>query len=118
MWSRPPLRHGSPLEQPDDRHERRVQQWDGEHEERQEQRRHRRARDGPARGEAERPEGEAEQLAAAVAHEHGRGPSQPEVVRKEAETSEADAEREHGDHVVGVDRERVDGEERARDRRE
>ena len=68
------LRHGPSLEQPDDGDERRVEDRHREHEDRQQQRRDRRAGDGPARGEAERREREAEHLAAAVAHEDGRGP--------------------------------------------
>ena len=111
-------RDGSPLEQAHDRDECRVEDRHGEDEDREQQRGDGRAGHGPACGEAQRGEPEAEHLAAAVAHEHRRGSAQPEIERQESETGEADAERERGDEMARVDGERVDCEERAGDRGE
>ena len=108
----PALRHGPSFEQAHDRDERRVEDRHCENEQRQQERRDGGAGDVPARGKPERSECEAEHLASAVAHEDGCRPAQPQVVGQEAEASEADAECEQRNHVIGVDRERVDGEER------
>ena len=110
------LRHRAALDQAHDRDERGVEDRDREDEQRQEQRCHRRSCDGPARGEAERRDREAEQLAAAVAHEDGGRPAEPDVVREEAEAREEEAERERRDQMARMDGERVDREERAGNR--
>ena len=91
-----------PLEQPDDRDERGVEDRHREDEERQQDRRHRGSRDLPARGERQRGEREAEDLAARVAHEDRGGPARPEVKGQEADAGGAEREREHQHHAVRV----------------
>ena len=79
------------VEQPDDGHERRVENRDGQDDDRQEQGRDGRPCDRPAGREPERAEREAEYLAAAISHEDGRRHAQPKVVREKAETGKADS---------------------------
>ena len=102
--------HGSAVEEPHDRDERRVQDRDGEDEDRQHQGRDRRAGGLPARREAEGAKGEAKHLAARVAHECERASPRPQVEREETQAGDAEPERQREDDVVrmhgdGVDRE-------------
>ena len=112
------LRHRPPLERAPHRDEGGVEDRDREHEQRQQERRQRGAGRRPARRERERGEAEAEHLAARVAHEH-RGPlARPQVEGEEAEARAAERERDDHSQVSSVPRDRVDGEDRAGDRRE
>ena len=114
----PALCHRTPLGEPPDRDERRVEDRDREHEERQQHRGDRRAGGRPARGERQRGEQEPEQLAARVAHERARAAGRPEVEGQEAGAREGEREREDEHEIVLVHRRRVDREVDARDRGE
>ncbi len=114
----PALRDRAALEQPHDRDERRVEDRHGQHENRQQERRHRRPGDLPARGEAQRRQREPEHLRAGIAHEDERLAPTTEVEGQEAGTCERPRERDREDGVARMDGDRVDREERERDRSE
>src|SRR4051794_31847389 len=83
------------LDDPRDRDEAGVEDRDREDEQGQDE-----GRDGglghlPARGKPEPAEGEAEHLAAGVAHEYGGPLSRTEVEREEPEHGTTEREREH-----------------------
>ncbi len=106
------------VEQPCHGHERGVEDRHRQDEHGEDQRGDRGPGDLPARDEAERGKCKAEHLASRVAHEHERAAAAPEVERQEAEARESAGQSERERRVVGVHRDRVDGEEEERDRGE
>ena len=109
------LRDGSALEQPNRRHERRVEDRDGEDEDRQEERCDGRPSDVPARCETERGECEPEHLRAGVAHEDERLLARAKVERQEARAGARAGEGEGQVSIVWMDGDSVDCEEAKRD---